>query len=264
MRPRQTPFAAGMAQTAAWYWGMDLESGVPGSPSTSGGFSVADNRIHSCWGLQTGDLTLKNKESFGGLRNRTEVKFPEWCPKLCGSIIPRGGNWYYCGCCYQALESRTSTLLQPLVPPPLPLLSWEQDLTTTSESWGVCCHPCRPKWKLQALPTFSYYPFLNQTSSGGGEHQRVRAQITRWILAARESGNLNSDFNTGRWDSLPADVPKYGKNCSKGDGQLWIWEMSTIAKVWLMLWFQGANSLHEYSHALSRCRPYSWLAASSQ
>ena len=90
MRPRQTLCAAGMTQMAAWYWGMDLESGVPGSPSTSGGFSVADNRIHSCWGLQTGALTLKNKESFGGLRNRTEVKFPEWCPKLCGSISPRG------------------------------------------------------------------------------------------------------------------------------------------------------------------------------
>lgn len=57
-----------------------IGSGVPGSPSTSGGFLVADNTIHSYWLRQSGDFTLKDEYWFGRLRNKIEVKFPATMP----------------------------------------------------------------------------------------------------------------------------------------------------------------------------------------
>lgn len=100
-----------MAQMAVWYWGMDSESGIPGSPAPT---HQIGSQLPTTKSTLTGDyrwgITLKNKRSFEGLRNIIEVKLPDCCPKWCGSVSQRGGNWCYCGCCYWALESRISTL----------------------------------------------------------------------------------------------------------------------------------------------------------
>ena len=110
MRSRQT-LCLRMPQMAVWYWGMDSQSGIPGSPAPE---HQIGSQLPTTESTLTGDyrwgINLKTKQSFEGLRNIIEVKLPDCCPKLCGSVSPRGGNWYYCGRCYWVLESRISTL----------------------------------------------------------------------------------------------------------------------------------------------------------
>ena len=120
-------------------------------------------------------------------------------------------------------------VMQPLLPPLLLLLSQEPDLTITSESWGLWSHPCQQKWKLHALPTFSCYPFLDQISNVcvymcvcmcvcWGGHQGVRAQITWWIIATKDFGNLNSDFPLRKKGLLVCRYPQIWKKLLKVDG----------------------------------------------
>ena len=111
VRSRQTLCVVRMAQMAVWYWGMDSESGIPGSPAPTHQIgSQLPTRKSTLTGDYRWGINLKNKRSFEGLRNIIEVKLPDCCPKRCGSISQRGGSWCYCGWCYWALESRISTL----------------------------------------------------------------------------------------------------------------------------------------------------------
>lgn len=72
--------------------------------------------------------------------------------------------------------------------------SASSELGTSPPKAEVLGCSCQHKWKLHVLSASSCYPFLNHISSGDVS---VRIQITSQILAAKESGNLDSDFNIG-------------------------------------------------------------------
>ena len=222
VRSRQTLCVVRMAQMAVWYWGMDSESGIPGSPAPT---HQIGSQLPTTKSTLTGDyrwgINLKNKRSFEGLRNIIEVKLPDCCPKWCGSISQRGGSWCYCGRCYWALESRISTLCN------LFCYIWVRNQIFTSESWGLCCHPCQQKQKLHAFPTFSCYPFLNQISGvcvcvcvcvcvGGPSGSQSPDHMVN--PSYKGFGNLNSDFILGKKGLFVCRYPQIWKKLLKVDG----------------------------------------------